>query len=212
FGTSRGLKVGSIAVAIGNPYGFGCTVTAGVVSAVGRSLRTPTGRIVDDVIQTDAALNPGNSGGPLANARGHVIGVNTAMFAPAQGICFAIAIDTARPIALQLMQRGFVRRGYLGIGAQSIPIPTRLRRHHALEQKLGAFVVAVESNSPASVAGVSDGDIILRLGNAVIHGADDLHRVLIEDAVARPAPLLILRGTQLLELNVTPKVDERNGR
>jgi S1-C subfamily serine protease len=211
-GSSRGLKVGSIAVAIGNPYGFGCTVTAGVVSAVGRSLRTSTGRIVDDVIQTDAALNPGNSGGPLADAQGRVIGVNTAMFSPAQGICFAIAIDTVRPTALQLMQRGFVQRGYLGIGVQSVAIPTRIRRHHGIEQKFGAFVVTVDPNSPASHADLRDGDWILSLGSTVIQGADDLHRVLIEDAVGRESRLLILRGTQRLERSVTPSLDERNAR
>ncbi|HEY2408309.1 MAG TPA: trypsin-like peptidase domain-containing protein [Polyangiaceae bacterium] len=206
FGESKPLRVGHIAIAIGNPFGFSWTVTAGVVSALGRSLRTESGRLVDDVIQTDAALNPGNSGGPLVGSDGHVIGVNTAMFAAAQGICFAIAVDTARFIAMKLLREGFVRRGYLGIGAQTAPIPTRLRRHFALPSEAGAFVTTVESGSPAARAGIRDGDIIVELDGRPIAGVDDLHRELTDDSVGRELALRVLRGVSTHELAVKPEV------
>lgn len=209
FGESRSLKVGSIAVAIGNPFGLSFTVTAGVVSATGRTLRTQTGRLVDDVIQTDAALNPGNSGGPLVGSDSRVIGVNTAMFIPAQGISFAIAIDTAKPIALRLMREGFIRRAYLGLGAQTVPVATRLRRHHGLEQATAAFVVAVDGQSPANRAGVREGDLIVRLGETVIHGVDDLHRILIDNAALHSTEMAVIRGTSLEYLTITPALDSK---
>ncbi len=208
-GESRSLKVGSIAVAIGNPFGLSFTVTAGVVSATGRTLRTQTGRLVDDVIQTDAALNPGNSGGPLVGSDGRVIGVNTAMFMPAQGICFAIAIDTAKPIALRLMREGSIRRGYLGLGAQTVPIATRLRRHLGIEQTTAAFVVAVEAQSPASRAGLREGDLIVRLGEATIAGVDDLHRLLIEKAAQQVTEIAVVRGTAIERMSIVPALDSK---
>jgi len=207
FGESRSLKVGSIAVAIGNPFGLSFTVTAGVVSALGRSLRTQTGRLVDDIIQTDAALNPGNSGGPLVGSSGRVIGVNTAMFRPAQGICFAIAIDTAKLIALKLMREGAIRRAYLGLGAQTVPIVTRLRRHHDIAQATAAFIVEIVAQSPASRAGLREGDLIIQLGETPIAGVDDLHRVLIENAAQRTADVAVIRGTSIERMTITPELD-----
>ncbi len=207
FGDSRSLKVGSIAVAIGNPFGLSFTVTAGVVSALGRSLRTQTGRLVDDIIQTDAALNPGNSGGPLVGSNGRVIGVNTAMFRPAQGICFAIAIDTAKLIALKLMREGTIRRAYLGLGAQTVPIVTRLRRHHRLEQATAAFIVEVVAQSPASRAGLREGDLIIQFDETVIGGVDDLHRALIEKAAQKTSEIAVVRGTSIERMSITPELD-----
>jgi S1-C subfamily serine protease len=212
FGSSRTLEVGSIAVAIGNPFGFAWSVTAGVVSALGRSLRTESGRLVDDVIQTDAALNPGNSGGPLVGSDGHVIGVNTAIFLRSQGICFAIAVDTAQAVALQLLQNGRVQRGYLGIGAQTAPISTRLGRNFGLPQSTGAFVTMVESDGPAAVAGIRDGDIIVELAGRPIGGVDDLHRVLTEGIDGRLVELKALRGVALLRFNVRPVSDAKLSR
>jgi S1-C subfamily serine protease len=204
FGESKRLKVGSIAIAIGNPFGFSWTVTAGVVSALGRSLRTESGRLVDDVIQTDAALNPGNSGGPLVGSDARVIGVNTAVFRNSQGICFAIAIDTAQWVALALLRDGVVRRGYLGVAAQTAPIATRRARQLGLEQSSAAFVTQVETGGPADRAGLRDGDLVLSLGGQVIHGVDDLHRVLSDDALGKALPLSVLRGARRLELRVSP--------
>lgn len=209
FGSSRKLDVGSIAVAIGNPFGFAWSVTAGVVSALGRSLRTESGRLVDDVVQTDAALNPGNSGGPLVGSDGRVIGVNTAIFLRSQGICFAIAVDTAEWVALKLLRDGRVRRGYLGIGAQTAPISTRVIRGLGLSQSTGAFVTMVESDGPAATAGIRDGDIILALGGQTVSGVDDLHRLLTEEAEGRSTEISVLRGVQLRRLSVRPISDAR---
>ena len=212
FGSSRSLEVGSIAVAIGNPFGFAWTVTAGVVSALGRSLRTESGRLVDDVVQTDAALNPGNSGGPLVGSDGRVIGVNTAIFLRSQGICFAIAVDTAQWVALELLKNGRVRRGYLGIGAQTAPISTRLVRNLGLSQSTGAFVTAVESDGPAAAAGIRDGDIIVELGGRIIAGVDDLHRVLTSEADERIVEVRVLRGVTLQRFSLRPQSDARFSR
>jgi S1-C subfamily serine protease len=205
FGESKRLAVGSIAIAIGNPFGFSWTVTAGVVSALGRSLRTESGRLVDDVIQTDAALNPGNSGGPLVGSDARVIGVNTAVFLRSQGICFAIAIDTAQWIALRLLRDGVVRRGYLGVGAQTVPIATRRARHFGLEQSSAAFVTHVDAAGPAARGGLREGDLIVSFAGQVISGVDDLHRLLSDSSLARAHELGILRGTHQLRLSVTPE-------
>src|SRR2546430_1055211 len=160
-GESKKIRVGQVAIAIGNPYGFECTVTAGVVSALSRSLRARSGRLMDNIIQTDAALNPGNSGGPLVNSRGEVIGVNTAMILPAQGICFAIAIDTAKYVAGWLIKDGRIRRSYIGVGGQDVKLHRRLVRYHHLPVESGLLVVSVEPNSPAASAGLREGDIVI---------------------------------------------------
>src|SRR5205809_8037389 len=178
FGDSARVRVGQIAIAIGSPYGFQHTVTAGIVSALGRSMRAQTGRLLDNVLQTDAALNPGNSGGPLIDARGEVIGVNTAVILPAQGICFAIASSTAERVAVALIRDGRVRRAWLGVGGQDTPIGRRMVRHFALEHESGIRVSTVEKGSPAAAAGVREGDIIVALGDTPIAGVDDLQRVL----------------------------------
>src|SRR5205807_4993534 len=162
---SSGIRVGQVAIAIGNPYGFQCTVTAGVISALGRSFRASTGRLMDDIIQTDAALNPGNSGGPLVNSRGEVIGVNTAVILPAQGICFAIGIDTAKHVAGWLIKDGKIRRSYIGVGGQNTPLHRRLVRHYQLSANSGVLVIAVAPNSPAARAGLAEGDVIVELNS-----------------------------------------------
>ena len=203
-GDSRLVKVGNVAIAIGNPFGFNCTVTAGVVSALGRSLRSTTGRLMDDIIQTDAALNPGNSGGPLVNSRGEVIGVNTATILPAQGICFAIAVNTARFVAVRLIRDGRIRRAYLGIGGQTVPLLRKVVRFHALPSSHGVLVLSVEAGGAGEKAGLRDGDIILNLGDEVVSGVDDLQRLLTEGHVGTRTTLRILRGTELATLGVTP--------
>ena len=204
FGESRDLRVGQLAVAIGNPYGFQCTVTAGVVSALGRSLRSQNGRLMDDVIQTDAALNPGSSGGPLVNSRAEVVGVNTAMILPAQGICFATAIDTAKVTIAQLLKHGRVRRARLGIAGENIVLPRRLVRHHGLEREAALRVAAVEPHSPATRAGVEQGDLIIGFAGQLVGGFDDLHRVLTGERVGEPAELAVLRGARKLALTIVP--------
>ena len=204
-GESRRLRVGQLAIAIGNPYGFQCTVTAGVVSALGRSLRSQNGRLMDDVIQTDAALNPGNSGGPLVSARGEVIGVNTAMILPAQGICFATAIDTAKVTIAQLLKHGRVRRAVLGIAGQNIALSRRSVRHHGLEREGGVLVVSVEPGGPAANAGVKAGDIIVGFAGAPVSGFDDLHRLLTAETLGGQATLAVLRHGRRIELGVQPE-------
>jgi S1-C subfamily serine protease len=199
FGDSSELRVGQIAIAIGNPYGFDCTVTAGVVSALGRSLRTKTGRLIDDVIQTDAALNPGNSGGPLVNARGQVIGVNTAMIMPAQGICFAIAINTASFVMGRLVRDGRIRRSYIGVAGQNVPLHRRVIRYHELAVDTGVFVVSVEADSPAARGGVREGDLIVGFDGKPIAGIDDLHRLLTEERAGADAELTLIRGLRRKE-------------
>jgi len=203
-GNSAALRVGQLVVAIGNPLGFQCTVTAGVVSALGRSLRTLNGRLIDDVVQTDAALNPGNSGGPLVTSAGEVVGVNTAMIPAAQGICFAIAINTAIFVAGRLLRDGHIRRSFIGVAGQTVPLVRKLVRHHALENEGGVLVVSVESGSPASRAGVREGDIIVAFAGHSVHGMDDLHRRLTDDRVGASTELVVLRGTQKVALGVVP--------
>jgi S1-C subfamily serine protease len=203
-GSSRGLRVGQLAIAIGNPYGFECTVTAGVVSALGRSLRSQSGRLIDDVIQTDAALNPGNSGGPLVDSRGEVIGVNTAIIAAAQGICFATAIDTTKIVVAQLLRHGRVRRGHIGVAGQNTALPRRLVRHFGLPVESGVRVMSVEAGSPAQAAGLEEGDVIVQWDGVPVAGIDDLHKLLTEVSLGRSAELSVIRRAQKLVRRITP--------
>jgi len=203
-GDSKKLKVGQLVIAIGNPYGFQCTVTAGVISALGRSLRTESGRLVEDVIQTDAALNPGNSGGALVDSRGQVIGVNTAVIMPAQGICFAIPINTAKHVAALLITTGKVSRGYLGIVGQLQPLHRSWVRAFRLSNETGVLVVSVNPGSPAERAGLRERDILVALGDTPISGVDDIHRFLTENPVHVTYPMTVLRNLEKLTLQVTP--------
>jgi S1-C subfamily serine protease len=204
FASSKALRIGQIAIAIGSPYGFQQTVTAGVVSALGRSMRAESGRLMDDIIQTDAALNPGNSGGPLVNSSGHVIGVNTAVILPAQGLCFAIASNTAQLVAGWLIRDGKIRRSYLGLAGQNVTIHPRLVRHHKLTHDQGILVVGVEPESPAQKAGLVEGDNIVAFKGAPISSIDDLHRILVGNEIGVKSILTVLRGVERLELPVTP--------
>jgi len=204
-GDSRKIRPGQLVIAIGNPYGFQTTVTAGVVSALGRSLRSRSGRLIDDVIQTDAALNPGNSGGPLMNSRGEVIGVNTAVIMGAQGICFAIGIDTAKFIAGRLIKDGKVRRGFIGVAGQNVSLHRRLVRFHNLELESGVLVVSIEAGSPARRAGLREGDVIIGYDDRAIAGIDDLHRALTEQQVGQVATLRAIRRTEMIRLEVVPE-------
>ena len=204
-GDSQAIRPGQIAVAIGNPYGFQTTVTAGIVSALGRSLQGRSGRLIEDVIQTDAALNPGNSGGPLVNSRGEVIGVNTAIIQAAQGICFAIAINTAKLIAARLIRDGRVRRSFIGMAGQTVPLLTRMVRYFGLTTETAVFVVGVEAGSPAQRAGLREGDLIVGFGELPVRGIDDLLRLLTEDRVGVAVPVTVIRGTDRHQLAVTPK-------
>jgi S1-C subfamily serine protease len=203
-GDSQKIRVGQLVVAIGNPYGFQCTVTSGVVSALGRSLRSLSGRLIDNVIQTDAALNPGNSGGPLVNSRGEVIGVNTAVIMAAQGICFAIAINTAKYVASRLIKEGKVRRSYIGLGGQNVLLHRRLVRFYRLPAESGVLVVSVEGNSPAQRAGLREGDLIIGFDAQPIAGIDELHKVLTEEMVGVKKKLTILRNSEKLDLDIMP--------
>jgi S1-C subfamily serine protease len=204
FGDSAKLRVGQLVVAIGSPLGFESTVTAGVVSALGRTLRSITGHLVDNVIQTDAALNPGNSGGPLVDSRARVIGINTAVIQPAQGICFAIPINAAKVVLPQLMQHGRVMRGFLGVQCRVVPLPSPVRRHFNLEQTQGIEVMGVEPNGPADDAGVQEGDVLLSLGDQPATSVDDLHRLLTQLPVGVPTTVTILRDGRRLERMVIP--------
>src|SRR6266850_7872113 len=204
-GDAQKIRVGQLVVAIGNPYGFQYSVTAGVVSALGRSLRAQSGRLMDDVIQTDAALNPGNSGGPLVNSRGEVIGVNTAMILPAQGISFATSIDTAKFVASRLIRDGKVSRSYVGLAGQNVPLPRRIVRYYNLAVESGIMVVSFEGDSPARNAGVLMGDIIVGLDDRPIAGIDDLHKLLTEDRIGRKSTLVVIRRTEKLSLEVIPE-------
>ncbi len=201
-GSSRAVRVGQLAIALGNPYGFQHTVTAGVVSALGRSLRAQSGRLIDDVLQTDAALNPGNSGGPLVDSRGEVIGVNTAIIPGAQGICFATAIDTVQWVVMQLLRDGRVRRGYLGFAGANVPIARRVARHFDLPNTHAVQVESVENGGPAGRAGLRPGDRIVAFGGRPINGIDDLHKALTAERIGVASLLVLLRGTQRLELEV----------
>ncbi len=204
-GDSQEIRVGQLVLAIGNPYGFQASVTAGVVSALGRSLRSRSGRLIDNVIQTDAALNPGNSGGPLVTTQGAVIGVNSAMILPAQGICFAIAINTAKFVAGQLIREGRVRRSAIGIAGQSIPVARKVARFHRLPAESGVRIEAVEPASPAEHAGLRPGDVIVAFGEAPIRGVDELQAHLTEGRVGISSPITVLRGVERLELEIVPR-------
>lgn len=204
FGDSQKIRVGQLVIAIGNPYGFQYTVTSGVVSALGRSLRSMSGRLIDNIIQTDAALNPGNSGGPLVNSRGEVIGVNTAMILAAQGICFAIAINTAKIVAGALIKEGRIRRSYIGLGGQNVTLHRRLVRFFHLPLESGVLVVSVEENSPAQKAGLAEGDIIIAFDGHPIAGIDDLHKWLTEEKVGVKTELTVIRRTEKMLLDIAP--------
>jgi len=204
-GDSQRLRVGQIVIAIGAPYGFQSTVTAGVVSALGRSLRSYSGRLIDDVIQTDASLNPGNSGGPLVDSAGRVVGVNTATILPAQGICFAIGINTAKFVASRLLRDGRLRRSYIGVSAQTVPVHRRVVRFYDLPKEMGVMVQSVEDGSPAKRAGLREGDVIVALEGQPVAGVDDLHRLLTDLRVGVSCSLTVLRWTEKLELKVVPE-------
>jgi S1-C subfamily serine protease len=204
-GDSQALRVGQLVVAIGNPYGFQSTVTAGVVSALGRSLRSYSGRLIDDVIQTDAALNPGNSGGPLVDSAGRVVGVNTATILPAQGICFAIGINTAKFVASRLLRDGRIRRSYIGVSVQTVPIHRRVVRFYNLPKETGVVVISREEKSPAHRAGVREGDVIIALDGKPVAGVDDLQRVLTDVPMNIGSILVILRHTERLEMRIVPE-------
>jgi S1-C subfamily serine protease len=203
-GQSATLRVGQLVVAIGNPLGFTCTVTAGIVSALGRTLRGPSGRFIDSVIQTDAPLNPGNSGGPLVSGAGAVVGINTATIAPAQGICFAIGIDTAVWVATRLMRDGRVRRSRLGLSGQTVPIDVRLRRHHGLTQTTGVLVLDVAADGAAARALLRAGDVIITLDGTSVSGVDDLHRALTGERAGQPVPIGVLRRAERITLTARP--------
>jgi S1-C subfamily serine protease len=203
-GDSSAVRAGQVAIAIGNPYGFDCSVTAGVVSALGRSLRARTGRLMDDIIQTDAALNPGNSGGPLVTSRGEVIGVNTAVIVPAQGLAFAIASNTVRLVVSRLLRDGRVRRSYIGVAGQKVPVSRRLARYHGLAVSSGILVASVEVASPAATAGLRGHDIIVAIASHAVSGVDDLHRLLTEDRIGVPTPLTVLRGVEKRQIVIVP--------
>jgi S1-C subfamily serine protease len=204
FGDSEKIKVGQLVIAIGNPYGFQTTVTAGVVSALGRSLRANSGRLIDNVIQTDAALNPGNSGGPLVNSRDEVIGVNTAAILPAQNICFATAINTANFVAGKLIKDGKIKRGYIGIAGQNVPLLRRIVRYYNLPVERGILVSMVEKDTPAQKAGIKEGDIIIGFNNQPVSGIDDLHKLLTESQIGAKSGIKILRTTEIFEFDIFP--------
>jgi S1-C subfamily serine protease len=205
FGDSTAVQVGQIAIAIGSPYGFQHTVTAGIVSALGRSMRSRTGRMLDNILQTDASLNPGNSGGPLVDARGAVIGVNTAVILPAQGICFAIAASTAERVAVMLIREGRVRRAFLGIGGQTLALPRRIVRHFALARESGVRIESLESGSPAAAAELQRGDVIVALDGQPVATVDDLQRLLVGDGIGRPLEISVVRRDRVLAVAVTPR-------
>jgi S1-C subfamily serine protease len=202
--------VGQVAIAIGNPYGFHHSVTSGVVSALGRSLRARSGRLMDDIIQTDASLNPGNSGGPLVTTAGEVIGINTAMILPAQGISFAIASNTVRLVASHLIRDGRIRRSYIGVAGQQTPIPRALTRANQLAVASGVLVTAIEKKSPAEAAGLEEGDVILAFGGTTVSGVDDLHRLLSEERIGVSAVIVVLRRGRRTPLTITPAESQRN--
>ena len=205
-GASAQVRAGQVAIAIGNPLGLGHTVTTGVVSAVGRSLRAPSGRRIDNVIQTDASLNPGNSGGPLLDTRGQVIGVNTAIIAGAQSLCFAVPSDTAQWVVSELMQHGAVRRAWLGLTAHTVPLARRVARHFGLDQDSAILVDEVIRDGPADRAGLRDGDRIIGIGETPVREVDQLLRLLSRDRIGRATEIALLRGVQQQRVEVVPEL------
>jgi S1-C subfamily serine protease len=203
-GNSQQIRVGQLVVAVGHPYGFQTTVTAGVVSALGRSLRSQSGRLIENVIQTDAALNPGNSGGPLVTSSGKVVGVNTAIIRSAQGLCFAIGSNTARDVAMQLMKEGRVRRSFIGISGQTIQVPRRVVVHFGLPKDTAVRIGSVESNSPAARAGLQEGDVVIGFGSQPVAGVDDLYRALTWERITAVVPLTVIRRGEKLAIDVIP--------
>src|SRR5438876_7921851 len=201
---SESLRVGQVVIAIGNPLGFQASVTAGVISALGRSMHAQSGRLIDNIIQTDAALNPGNSGGPLVNSAGEVLGVNTAMIRPAQGICFAIASNTAKLVAGWLIRDGRIRRGYIGVAGQNVPIHRRIVRFYGLPLDTGVLVVSVEKESPAKRAQLREGDLIVAFNSQPVGSVHDLHKVLVGEQIGVSASLTVIRHTEKLELPILP--------
>jgi S1-C subfamily serine protease len=208
-GDSKAVRVGQVAIAIGNPYGFDHSVTSGVVSALGRSLRSRSGRLMDDIIQTDAPLNPGNSGGPLVTTSGQVLGINTAMIMPAQGICFAIASNTVRFVASRLMRDGRIRRSHIGIAGQQTAIPRALARANQMAVTSGVLVASIEENGPADRCGLRKGDVILGFAGTSVSGIDDMHRLLTEERIGIAAPLVVLRNGERRQLVVVPAESRR---
>jgi S1-C subfamily serine protease len=201
---SEDLRAGQVVIAIGNPLGFQASVTAGVISALGRSMHSQSGRLIDNIIQTDAALNPGNSGGPLVNSAGEVIGVNTAMIRPAQGICFAIASNTAKFVAGWLIRDGKIRRSYIGVAGQNVPLHRRIVRFYNLPSETGVLVVSVEKESPAQRAGLREGDLIVAFNERPIGSIHELHKMLMGEQIGVEAKVLIIRHTEKLVLAITP--------
>ena len=201
---SEKLCVGQVVIAIGNPLGFQASVTAGVISALGRSMHAQSGRLIDNIIQTDAALNPGNSGGPLVNSAGEVIGVNTAMIRPAQGICFAIASNTAKLVAGWLIRDGKIRRSYIGVAGQNVPIHRRVVRFYSLPVESGVLVVSVEKDSPAARAGLREGDLIVAFDEKPVGSIHELHKMLLAEQIGRQSKIEIIRHTEKLALTITP--------
>ena len=209
-GDSQAVKVGQLVIAIGNPLGFSATVTAGVVSALGRSLRSRSGRLMDDIIQTDAALNPGNSGGPLVNSRGDVIGVNTAVISGAQGLCFAIAANTAQFVVGRLIRNGRIRRSYVGVAGQNTPIARQIVRFYNLGVSSGILVASIEPDSPAARSLLREGDIIVALDGAGVGSIDQLHRLLSEERIGKEIALTVIRRTEKLDIAMTPQESPRH--
>jgi S1-C subfamily serine protease len=205
-GDSQELSIGQLVIAIGNPYGYQHTVTTGVVSALGRTLRTTSGRLVDNVIQSDAALNPGNSGGPMVNSQGEVVGVNTAVIRGAQGLSFAVGINTAKEIAGFLIKEGKIMKAYLGISMQEININPRIINFYGLKNTRGLFVVSIEKNSPASRSSLREGDIIIGFDNSSISNSNELFKLLTKDKISKQATLTIVRNTQKMDIEIFPAI------
>jgi S1-C subfamily serine protease len=203
-GNSKGLRRGQLVIAIGNPLGFESTVTAGVVSALGRSIRSVSGRTIEDVIQTDAALNPGNSGGPLVSSHSEVIGINTAIISGAQGICFAVASNTAQFVLSEIIRHGYVRRAYIGVAGQTAPVPRRHAVGAGVENRMGALLAQIEPDGPAAKAGLLPGDVVIRLDGVAIHGVDDLIRVLDRDRIGRRLAMDVLRLGRHRAIDIDP--------
>ena len=202
---SKPIRVGQVAIAIGNPFGFHHSVTSGVVSALGRSLRSRSGRLMEDIIQTDAALNPGNSGGPLVATTGEVIGINTATILSAQGLCFAIASNTVRFVASRLMRDGRIRRSFIGVAGQQTPVPRSFARAAGIATTSGVVVASIDGQSPAAAAGFREGDVIVRFDDMLVSGIDDLHRHLTDERIGIDVSVTVLRNGQRRDLTVTPR-------